>query len=78
MAKTKMGKISDKERTIALVLAIIGFFGIAGIHRFYAGKFWTGLIWLLTGGVFYIGTIIDVINIANGTFQDKNGGYLKK
>lgn len=35
------------------------FLGIFGIHRFYMGKWPTGILWLLTGGVFLIGHVWD-------------------
>ena len=73
-----MAKMSDKEKNIALVLAILGIFGVAGIHRFYTGKFWTGLLWLITGGIFLIGTIVDIVMIANGDFQDKSGAVVRR
>jgi TM2 domain-containing membrane protein YozV len=45
-----------KSTGVAYLLCIIGFFGVAGLHRFYAGKWVTGLIWLFTGGLLVIGT----------------------
>jgi len=44
---------SDRKRLPALLLCF--FFGVLGIHRFYAGKIGTGVLWLLTGGVLGIG-----------------------
>jgi len=71
-------KISKKEKLIALILAILGIFGVAGIHRFYAEKIGTGILWLITAGWLGIGTIVDIVMIANGTFKDKSGAYLRR
>ena len=71
-------KISRKERETALILAILGVVGVAGIHRVYTGKIGTGILWLLTGGLLYIGTIVDIVKIANGNFRDKEGAVVKK
>jgi TM2 domain-containing membrane protein YozV len=35
------------------------YLGIFGVHRFYMGKWGTGLIYLCTGGIFLIGQVID-------------------
>ena len=35
------------------------FLGPLGLHRFYMGKWVTGLVYLLTGGLFVIGWIYD-------------------
>lgn len=52
-----------RNTTFSYLLAIFGFFGVAGLHRFYLGKPVTAIIYLLTGGLFYIGTIYDLINM---------------
>ena len=64
-----------KKKWIAFVLAL--FLGGLGIHRFYVGKLGTGIIWLLTGGLLFIGWILDVIMILIGAFRDKAGMPLK-
>ena len=71
-------KISKKEKTITFILAILGIFGVAGIHRFYTRKIGTGIFWLITAGWFYIGTIVDIVMIANGTFKDKDGAFVRR
>ena len=65
---------SDKSKVAALLLCI--FLGGLGVHRFYVGKIGTGIVWLLTGGVFGIGCLVDIIIIAVGEFKDKQGNTL--
>ena len=38
---------------------LLTFLGVLGIHRFYMGKWLTGIIYLLTGGVFLVGYLYD-------------------
>ena len=38
-------------------------FGVAGLHRFYLGKPISGIVYLITGGLFGIGTIYDAITM---------------
>ena len=38
---------------------LLTFLGVFGVHRFYMGKWFTGLLYLLTGGLFFIGYIYD-------------------
>ena len=63
----------NKERLIGIILCCVGFAGFAGLHRFYAGKIGTGILWLLTGGCFCIGTIVDLIALISGDFTDSEG-----
>jgi TM2 domain-containing membrane protein YozV len=43
--------------TVAWIL--LTFLGLFGVHRFYMGKWLTGLIYLLTGGLFFLGYLWD-------------------
>lgn len=43
--------------TVAWIL--LTFFGMFGIHRFYMGKWVTGLIYFCTGGLFLVGYLYD-------------------
>lgn len=52
-----------KEKKDLLILAIIGFFGVAGIHRFVIGDVGMGILFLVTVGFCGIGTIIDLVNL---------------
>ena len=55
------------------LLWCLGLVGFCGIHRFYLGRPISGLIWLLTGGLFVIGQIIDLIFIPR-MVDDHNDG----
>ena len=37
--------------------------GFAGLHRFYLGRPWSGLLWLLTFGLLGIGQLVDLFLI---------------
>ncbi len=65
---------SPRSRLVALLLCIL--LGYFGVHRFYVGKIATGVIWLLTGGLFGIGYLVDIIMIALGNFTDIEGHQL--
>jgi len=53
------------------------FFGFCGIHRFYLGKPFTGILWLCTFGFFYIGQIIDLFLISSSV-EKQNDAILSK
>ena len=64
-AATAPAKVSDGKRYlnkwIVLVLAIVG--GYLGVHRFYEGKIFSGIIYIFTFGFFGIGILIDIFCI---------------
>ena len=52
---------------------LLTFLGIFGIHRFYLGKWLTGLLWLLTGGLLLLGVLYDYWTL-NRQVDEVNGG----
>lgn len=42
---------------------LLTFLGVFGIHRFYMGKILTGLLYLVTGGLFLIGVLYDYLTL---------------
>lgn len=60
-----------KTPGIAYLLWLLCLIGVCGVHRFYAGKWVTGIIWLLTFGLLMIGQLIDLLLIP-GMIQRAN------
>lgn len=69
---------SDKKKGTALGLCCLGYIGIGGIHYFYVGRYGKGILYLITCGMFFIGTVIDTIKIASGGFVDNVGAPLRE
>lgn len=59
------------DYTVAWVL--LTFLGIFGLHRFYLGKWVTGIIWLLSLGLFGFGILYDFLTL-NGQVDQRNRG----
>lgn len=57
------------DYTVAWVL--LTFLGWLGIHRFYLGKVVTGLIYMLSGGLFGFGILYDFFTL-NGQVSELN------
>lgn len=58
-----------KDPQTILLLTLIGFLGIAGIQRFMVDQVGMGILYLLTAGICFIGTIVDIINYKSITFE---------
>lgn len=54
-------KSTPKNKWISLILCILA--GYLRIHKFYEGRMFWALVYLFTGGLFYIGVILDIIFI---------------
>ena len=64
-----------RNKWVVFVLCL--FFGVLGLHRFYAGKISSGVLYLATGGCLGIGVLVDLISILIDTFKDAQGRALK-
>jgi TM2 domain-containing membrane protein YozV len=69
------GEGNGKSQIVALLLCLI--VGGIGIHRFYLGYTWQGVVQILTLGGLGIWTLIDLIRIITGDLTPKNGDYDK-
>lgn len=67
--------MSSKSKSTTFLLCY--FLGGLGVHRFYLGKFITGLLMLLTAGGLLIWWLIDLYRIASGKLKDKYGNDLR-
>jgi len=67
-------KDGDKKWIAALLLCI--FVGGLGIHRFYLGYTWQGIVQLLTAGGCGIWSLIDLVRIITKDLKPKNGNYI--
>src|SRR5215510_9780901 len=52
-----------------LLVTLIGFLGFAGVQRFLINQIGMGLLLLLTCGLCFIGTIVDLVNYRKLSFE---------
>ena len=62
-------EVSDVDPNLLYYLTLFG--GALGIHRFFLGKFWSGLLYLFSGGLFLTGWACDLLFLFAGYFRDK-------
>ena len=58
-----------KDPQTILITCLLGFFLIAGVHRLILNQIGMGILYILTGGLCFIGTIVDIVNYKDLTFQ---------
>jgi|SRR5690606_2688134 len=58
-----------KDPQVILITALLGLIVVAGVHRFLLGQIGMGLLYLFTGGLCLIGTIIDLVNHQRLAFE---------
>lgn len=51
-----------KDQQTILILTCLGFVGVSGLQRFVLGEIGLGVLYLFTGGICMIGTIVDLVN----------------
>lgn len=73
MDRTADFKYSSGNKDYRVSWILLTFLGIFGIHRFYLGKWITGLIWLLTGGLLLLGLLYDLWTL-NEQIDEVNRG----
>lgn len=55
-------KTRRRKPEIILILTAMGFLGVAGIQRLYVNNIFLGVLYVVTAGLCFIGTIVDLIN----------------
>ncbi len=58
-----------KDPQTILILCLLGFVGLAGIHRFILNQIGMGILYFFTAGLCLIGIIVDLVNYKDLTFQ---------
>jgi TM2 domain-containing membrane protein YozV len=62
-------RMRRRDPLLILVLTAVGFFGLAGLQRMLTDQIGLGIIYLLTLGLCFIGTIVDLINYQKIAFE---------
>ena len=55
---------------------LLTFLGVLGVHRMYTGRWITGIVWFLTGGLFLLGWLYDLCTLNDQIHDTNRLGYL--
>lgn len=67
------GRFAAGPNDYTVAWLLLAFLGVFGAHRFYLGKWITGLIYLCSGGLFGFGLLYDLCTL-NGQVDEMNRG----
>lgn len=59
MDRSAARRFSNGPYDYNVAWVLLTFLGVLGVHRMYQGKWFSGLLYLLTGGLFLVGYIYD-------------------
>ncbi len=62
-----------RDVALSYVLWFGGFFMLCGLHRFYMGRWVSGLVWMATFGLCGVGQLIDLFALPR-MIEDSNRG----
>jgi TM2 domain-containing membrane protein YozV len=71
MSRSADRRYNDGPVDYNLAWILLTFLGVFGVHRFYMGKIITGLVYLLTLGLFGLGILYDFLTL-NGQISERN------
>jgi TM2 domain-containing membrane protein YozV len=70
MDKQADWRFTEGPINYSLAWIFLTFLGIFGVHRFYMGKVFTGLLFLFTGGLFLLGWLYDLYTLNEQITQE--------
>jgi TM2 domain-containing membrane protein YozV len=72
MEKSAERRYREGAHSYTLAWLLLTFLGMFGVHRFYLGKWITGIVWLVSGGLFGLGYLYDLWTL-NEQVSERNG-----
>jgi len=71
MSRSATARFTPGHIDYSVAWILLTFLGLFGIHRFYMGKILTGILWLVTAGLFGIGWLYDFCTL-NSQINERN------
>ncbi|AFY85022.1 protein kinase domain-containing protein [Oscillatoria acuminata] len=70
---TRLQQEKSVRLGVSYLLWMAGFFGVGGLHRFYNGKYVTGVLWFCTWNLFFLGQMVDAFILPGmvNKYEDK-------